>query len=115
MSKFRPLATEVDLQGAIDESKTQPVAIFKHSASCSLSAVANEQMQRIVAEVPVFRLIVQEARILSNAIANRFSIRHESPQLIVFDNGTPVFHTSHRGVTASALREVIARGTPTDS
>jgi bacillithiol system protein YtxJ len=37
-------------------------------------------------------------RNISNAIAERFKIRHESPQLLVFKNGKVIAHDSHYAI-----------------
>ena len=37
-------------------------------------------------------------RTMSNAIADRFKIRHESPQLLVFKNGKVIADDSHYAI-----------------
>jgi monothiol bacilliredoxin len=37
-----------------------------------------------------------------------FGIRHESPEVIVLQNGKPVWHASHYDVTADALAKEVA-------
>ena len=44
-----------------------------------------------------------EERALSNAIADRFGIRHESPQGFVIVDGKPVWNDSHDGVNQASL------------
>jgi bacillithiol system protein YtxJ len=46
---------------------------------------------------------VVEARATSDYVATRTGVRHESPQLLVFRDGTMVLHRSHREITAEAL------------
>jgi len=53
--------------------------------------------------VPVYLVDVLDQRPLSQALAARLGIRHESPQAIVLQSGTPVWHDSHFAVTADAL------------
>lgn len=105
-SAFRPLDSEDALDDALARSEDEPVVLFKHSNTCSLSARANREMQALTedGDPPVYRLIVQESRALSNHIAERFDIRHESPQVIVFSGRTPAFDASHFSVSASAIR-----------
>jgi bacillithiol system protein YtxJ len=52
-------------------------------------------------------LVVQEARSLSNEVAARFSIRHESPQAILFRGGTPVGSLHHEEITLQRLAELL--------
>lgn len=37
-------------------------------------------------------------RDISNAIAQRFNVRHQSPQVLVIENGTCSTHASHYGI-----------------
>jgi bacillithiol system protein YtxJ len=52
-------------------------------------------------------IVVQESRSLSDLVARETGIRHESPQVILFRNGEPVWNTSHHGITAESLREAL--------
>jgi len=42
-------------------------------------------------------------RNLSNKIAEDFGIRHESPQLIVIENGNEINNASHQDITLSQI------------
>jgi bacillithiol system protein YtxJ len=96
------------LDEAIDRSYAEPVVIYKHSATCSLSFVARQEMIRLMQDGPaVYEVIVQYDRPLSNAIAEAYEVRHESPQVIVLHQNRPVFDASHRRVTAEGVRAVI--------
>lgn len=46
---------------------------------------------------------VVEARPASNLVAERTGIRHESPQVILFRDGQPVFEANNWGITPEAL------------
>jgi bacillithiol system protein YtxJ len=52
-------------------------------------------------------VFVREDRPLSQAVAERTGVRHESPQVICLVGGRAVRHLSHREVTVAALREMI--------
>ena len=103
---FLPLESEADLQHALEASYEKPVLIFKHSIACHVSASAHAALNQLSspADPPVYRLVVQPARSLSGIIAQRFNVRHESPQLLVVADGTVQAHTSHYGVTAGWVR-----------
>ena len=49
------------------------------------------------------RLYLGLCRELARAVAERCGIAHESPQAIVFRDGSPVWHGSHGEVVATAL------------
>jgi bacillithiol system protein YtxJ len=47
---------------------------------------------------------VIEERPISLALAERAGVRHESPQALLIKNGKGVWHDSHWGITAAALK-----------
>ncbi len=102
-----PIASEAEL----DEALARPLAIlFKHSPRCGISAAAHAEIDRFVEahpDVPVYRIDVLEARPLSNAVAERFGIVHQSPQAILCRDGRAVWDASHYSVTAARLDEQV--------
>ena len=58
-------------------------------------------------EIPVFLVDVLSQRPLSQGIAARLGIQHESPQAILLRLGAPLWHASHDDVTADALAEEV--------
>ena len=50
-------------------------------------------------DVDLYFLTIQDHRDVSNTIADKFEVRHESPQLLVVKNGEVVFHTSHGAIS----------------
>ena len=52
-------------------------------------------------------VIVQRARELSQEIARRTGVRHESPQALVVRNGEVVWNASHYDITADAVRAAL--------
>ena len=109
-TSFHPLQTPEQLEQARERSFGEPVVLYKHSLTCPVSTWAQQQMRQLSREEdpPVYALVVQESRPLSNEIAARLSIRHETPQAIVLYRGRPIFHASHRRVTADRVREAAA-------
>lgn len=105
---IRRLETVADLDDVLALSAERPVWLFKHSVTCGISARAHGEYQRYVEargeDAELFTLLeVQNARPLSNEIAERFGIRHESPQAILVKNGQPVWNASHGQIVAQAL------------
>ena len=97
-------------QQALARSETEPVVLYKHSATCPVSAAAHREMENLAESgaLPVFKLVVQKSRSLSTEIASALDVRHESPQAIVLLNGKPAFSASHHRVTAQAIRDATA-------
>ncbi|MFX3625430.1 MAG: bacillithiol system redox-active protein YtxJ [Ectobacillus sp.] len=99
------LQTEQDLNNVLREHSA--FILFKHSLTCPISRAAYEEFQSYEETVPAFYLYVQEARPLSNGIAERFGVRHESPQVLYIKDGEVVWHASHWSITKKALEEHI--------
>ena len=49
-------------------------------------------------DIDLYFLTIQNHRDVSNAIEEKFAVRHESPQLLVVKNEEVVFHTSHGAI-----------------
>ena len=111
---FRTLDTEAQLEDLYEQSRQQPVVLFKHSSACPISARANEELQALTKEddPPVYRLVVQQAQALSDKVAEALKVQHETPQAIVLSGAEAVFHDSHQRVTAEAVREAAYANNP---
>jgi len=79
--------------------------LLKHSLTCPISQAAFSEYEKFSSDhaVPAYYLAVQDSRPLSNEIAERFEIKHESPQAILFSKGTPQWNASHWKITSSSL------------
>ena len=91
-----------------------PAFIFKHSATCPISAAAHRGVEAWLEETgssaPVFhRGLVIESRVISDEIASRLGITHGSPQLILVKNGSARWDASHGAITGSAIEKALAR------
>ncbi|NER13342.1 bacillithiol system redox-active protein YtxJ [Leptobacterium flavescens] len=95
----------------VQESKKQTVAIFKHSTRCGISRMVLSGFERDYdyngEEIKMYFLDILNFRNISNEIANRFNVWHESPQLLVFRDGKIIYHTSHGNIEAGKLNEFI--------
>ncbi|MFV8827609.1 bacillithiol system redox-active protein YtxJ [Alkalihalobacterium sp. APHAB7] len=80
--------------------------LLKNSTTCPVSHEAYKEFSKFAEEQEgaFFYLNVQEARPLSNDIAEQFEVKHESPQAILFSEGQVVWNASHWNVTATALK-----------
>ena len=100
---FTAVTDAQSLDNLFTLSHSQPVIIFKHSTTCPISAAAYRQMSRVGAEVSL--VVVQSARDVSNEVASRTGIRHESPQVIVLKSGEVCWSASHFDITADAVEQ----------
>src|SRR5262245_19623440 len=104
------LRQDRDLEQLLDKSKTDPVLIFKHSTQCSISAQAYEEFTDFMegfGNVLCGTVLVIENRTLSNAIAARFGVHHQSPQALLIKDGRVLWHASHWSITSDSLNEAL--------
>jgi bacillithiol system protein YtxJ len=91
------------------ESFHQPIAIFKHSTRCGTSSMAlrqfESQFETDNTSVKLYFLDLLSFKDISNEIAIRFQVFHESPQLIVLKDGNTIHHSSHHQIDASLLEQ----------
>lgn len=107
-SFWKTIKSEEDLEKAIKQSYENRVAIFKHSTSCFISKTVLKNFEKEIENsdeqnVSFYFLDLLAFRPISNKIAEDFGIRHESPQLIVFENGEPINHASHQDISLSQI------------
>jgi bacillithiol system protein YtxJ len=103
------LENENQLEEIRKESEGQPVLIFKHSTSCSISAAALNRLERSwkteeVPQLKAYYLDLLSYRGLSREVANRFGIIHESPQVLLIDKGKCVYHSSHLSINYTEVK-----------
>jgi bacillithiol system protein YtxJ len=102
-ANFVKLDTAERLEELFNESHDKPVVLFKHSVTCPISLGVYQEVSRVAADINL--VVVQSARHISTAIAEKTGIRHESPQAIILKDGVPVYHASHFDVTAEDIKD----------
>ena len=112
MRPLTPLHDVDAVDAAIAESRERPVLLFKHSRYCGVSCEALDELQSHIdsqAEPSVaYKMVtVQTHRPVSDAIAQRLGLRHETPQAILIRNGRIVWNASHFRITATQLDQVV--------
>ena len=101
---WNTLETEAQLNSLVDLSYNKLQAIFKHSTRCSISSVAKSRLDReSVDAIDFYYLDLINHRQLSNLIAEKFSVHHESPQILLIKNGECVFDESHSSIVVDDL------------
>ena len=109
MAEIQRIESLPALDELLETAKEKTVWIFKHSLTCPISSAAWGQFQRFVADQPVngggvFALIeIQFARPVSNAVAERTGVRHQSPQAILLREGRVSWHASHYDIDLKSL------------
>ncbi len=110
MSVIVWLESTADLDRALDQSRKLPVVFYKHSLTCGTSAFALDEVRAFLASetaarVAVRGVAVQTARAVSNELARRLGVRHETPQILIVTDGTVAWHRSHFRVSAATIVE----------
>ncbi len=80
-ANFTEINSTEQLNELFEKSNEKPIVLFKHSTTCPISARVHEEISNADADINI--VIMQKARNVSDEIARRTGIRHESPQAIV--------------------------------
>lgn len=97
-----PLEAMDQLEAIAEKSNGRPQVIFKHSNTCGISRMVLNMFEGsydMDLDIDLYFLTIQNHRDISNRIAEKFDVLHESPQLLVIKNGEVTFHTSHGAIS----------------
>ncbi len=92
------------------ESNQKTILIFKHSTQCSISRAMLDRLERnwkddeMLSVKPYFLDLISYRQI-SNSIAEKFNIEHESPQVLIIQSDKTLYHQSHMGINYAAIKE----------
>ncbi|MBA4601475.1 bacillithiol system redox-active protein YtxJ [Thermoactinomyces mirandus] len=112
MENYVKLTDVETLEKTLADNQDHLLLLFKHSTRCPISAKAFREFESFLQteegkKVPAAVVLVVEDRPVSNAIAERFGIRHASPQVILLKNGEVCWHTSHYNIRSEALLDAV--------
>lgn len=93
------------------ELKGDEYFIFKHSSICPISAHAHEVMEKIEPKIkiPIYKIVVQTERSVSNEVEEKTGVKHGSPQIILMKNGKAVWNTSHYAITEDNIKKALKK------
>ena len=105
---WNEIKSSEDLENAIEASKLGKVVIFKHSTRCMISKTVLRNFERQIesesVDLPKFYYLdLLNYRDISNEIAQKFSVVHQSPQIVVIENGQVIHHASHDNIDLSLI------------
>jgi len=107
MTEFKTLENIEGVDLAIKASFARPVVIFKHSTTCPISSMAKARVDRAYKGDQIhfdfYHLDLLRFREVSNYIAEKLAVRHQSPQAIVVSNGEVIYHSSHLDIDPAAI------------
>jgi bacillithiol system protein YtxJ len=90
-----------------DASNSKLVVIFKHSTRCSISRMALRQFENEFEaneNVLPYYLDLLNHRDISNEIASKFSVVHQSPQLLIISKEKCIYNASHSDIDAGVIK-----------
>ena len=101
------LTTVSQLDEAIEASKNKKVILFKHSTRCSISSSAMNKFTSKWSEdtdaIPYYLDLIAY-REVSNMIQEKFGVMHQSPQVIVLQDGKVIYDASHMAINLDDIK-----------
>ncbi len=109
--KFHLLTDLQQLNTITEESTVVFQLLFKHSTRCIISKMALKNFESEfdfqLNNIKCYCLDLLNYRDISNTIAEKFDVVHQSPQIILIKDKTAIYHTSHESIDASKIIEII--------
>ena len=109
---WNPLTAASEIDAIIERSHQVPCVILKHSTRCSISFMALHRLEATWKFSPTqlepFFLDLIRYRNISDEIASRFEVFHESPQILLIRNGDCILDASHLDISVDEIKEVLA-------
>lgn len=99
---WKVIQSENQLDLIVKESFNRPQLIFKHSTTCPISGMAKRRLDSDNGQLDAFDahyLDLLSYRNISSAIAQKFQVHHESPQVIIVHNGEASYDESHLDIS----------------
>ena len=93
------------------ESKTRYVLIFKHSTRCGISRFSLQNFESDFtpdpSKVSLYFLDILNHRAISNEIASRFDVVHQSPQVLLIKDSNVIYTESHGHISTQEIQNLI--------
>jgi bacillithiol system protein YtxJ len=109
------LTNESQINSIIQASFEVPQLIFKHSTRCSISQLALNRLERDWAfdteQLVPHYLDLLNFRVVSNAITQNFNIEHESPQVLLIQNGKCVYYAAQNEILVTDIDSALLQKT----
>jgi bacillithiol system protein YtxJ len=89
-------------------SEKERILILKHSNTCGISRHARSEVDSFLSKnntQDVYLVVVQENRSVSNELADKLDVKHESPQFLVVRNKKAESVLNHFDVTSDNIEK----------
>jgi len=103
---WKTLNNSGQLQAIVDASHSKPQIIFKHSTTCPISSMAKSRLDRdneSLDAADAYYLDLLSYRTISNDVAEKLGVHHESPQVIVIHKGEVTYDESHLDISVEDI------------
>lgn len=105
------IQTTEGLEKAIESSTEKPSLFFKHSNRCSISSMALNRFENGFTEdnsrCNLYFIDLITFRDVSNQIAEKLNVQHQSPQVIVLNNNEVIYTASHSGIDTQKIESLL--------
>ncbi|NJL14978.1 MAG: bacillithiol system redox-active protein YtxJ [Microscillaceae bacterium] len=110
---WETLQTAAQFGELISSSQKQPVLIFKHSTRCAVSVSVLARLEQSweaeeMKGIKPYFLDLIRFREVSDLVAEKLKILHESPQVILVLNGEAFYEDSHYGILYEEIKAALA-------
>lgn len=96
-----------EIDRIVEQSQRRPQLLYKHSDRCSVCWFAKSELEKsadaIQTDARMHFVDVINSRAVSDYIAEKLNIRHESPQAILVDKGEVIWHNSHGAIGSADI------------
>lgn len=103
--------TSLDQLNDLDH-QSKPSIIFKHSTRCGISSMVISRFEKMITEeiannYDIYYLDLLSYRNISDEIAYKYQVRHQSPQVLVIKNGEAITNASHYDISSLIFENYI--------
>jgi bacillithiol system protein YtxJ len=109
--KWNQLKAADQLDEIKQESTEKTILIFKHSTRCNISRASLDRLERKwndseMQNVKPYFLDLLNFREISNLISQQFNVEHESPQILLINQGQVILDQSHFSIDYDQIKAV---------
>lgn len=97
------------LEDILNTSYDIPVLIYKHSTRCGISSMMRHRLERNYdlekEQLCCYFIDLIKYRDISNKVASKLGIAHESPQVLLIRDGRVVHNASHGSISLDLIKK----------
>lgn len=105
--------TEAEADSILKNSERLQL-IYKHSFACGVCAFSKSAVESQIdkfSEIADLHFVdVRASRAVSNYIADKTGVKHESPQVLVLNKGKVLWQASHGGIDSGKILKALGGG-----